>query len=110
MRVLFVCSQNRFRSPTAERVFEGRPGIEVDSAGLNNDAVVPLTPELVEWADLIFVMEKRHVNKLSKRFRPQLRSKRVVCLNIPDEFEYMQPELVALLESRVAPRLGSATT
>ena len=105
MRVLFLCSQNRFRSPTAERVFEGRPGLEVESAGLNNDAQVPVTAELIAWAELIFVMEKKHLNKLSKRFRAHLRSKRVICLNIPDEYEFMQPELVSLLEARVSPRL-----
>ena len=105
MRVLFLCGQNRFRSPTAERVFEGRGGLEVESAGVNNDAQVPVTPELIAWADVIFVMEKKHLNKLSKRFRPHLRSKRVICLNIPDDFEFMQAELVALLEQRVTPRL-----
>jgi len=53
-------------------------------------------------------MEKKHLNKLTKRFRPHLRAKRVVCLNIPDDYEFMQPELVALLETRVTPRLRSA--
>ncbi len=108
MRVLFLCSQNRLRSPTAERVFEGRPGLEVESAGLNNDAHVPVTPELIAWAELIFVMEKKHLTKLSKRFRAHLRSKRVICLNIPDEYEFMQPELVSLLETRVSPQLRLA--
>ncbi len=57
-RVLFLCSQNKLRSPTAEQVFSGRPDLEVASAGLNADADVPCTAELVEWADIIFVMEK----------------------------------------------------
>ncbi|HTK31456.1 MAG TPA: low molecular weight protein tyrosine phosphatase family protein [Candidatus Saccharimonadaceae bacterium] len=107
MNVLFLCSQNRLRSPTAERVFGSRPGLEVQSAGLDRDAEIPVTPELVEWADVVFVMENHHRNKLSKRFRPYLRSKHVVCLDIPDEYDYMQPELVALLEARVTPRLGT---
>ena len=107
VRVLFLCGQNRIRSPTAERVFDGRPGLEVESAGLNHDAQVAVTPEMIAKAEVIFVMEKRHLNKLSKRFRAQLRSKRVICLNIPDEFEYMQPELISLLETRVTPRLRS---
>jgi predicted protein tyrosine phosphatase len=67
VRALFVCSQNRLRSPTAEQVFSSVPGLEVDSAGLNNDADTPLTPEQIMWADVIFVMEKTHRNKLSKR-------------------------------------------
>lgn len=67
------------------------PGLEVDSAGLNHDAETPLTPEQITWADVIFVMEKTHRNKLSQRFRAQLKGKKVVCLNIPDEYEYMDP-------------------
>ena len=102
-RVLFVCSQNRLRSPTAERVFSGRPGFEVASAGLNNDAETPVSSELVEWADVIFVMEKTHRDKLSEKFRPHLKNKRVICLDIPDQFDFMDPVLVRLLEARVGP-------
>jgi predicted protein tyrosine phosphatase len=99
-RVLFVCSQNRLRSPTAERVFFDRPGFEVASAGLNTDAEVPVSSELLKWADVIFVMEKVHRNKLSKKFRPYLKDKRVICLDILDEYDYMDPALVRLLEAK----------
>ena len=102
-RVLFVCSQNRLRSPTAERVFSGRPGFEVASAGLNYDAETPVSSELVEWADVIFVMEEAHCNKLSEKFRPHLKDKRVICLDIPDQFDFMDPVLVRLLEAKVGP-------
>jgi predicted protein tyrosine phosphatase len=102
-RVLFICSQNRLRSPTAEQVFSNRAGFEVASAGLNPEADTPVSPELLEWADVIFVMERSHRNKLSKKFRAHLGSKRVVCLDIPDEFEYMDPALVRLLEAKVGP-------
>ncbi|MGO1002884.1 low molecular weight protein tyrosine phosphatase family protein [Lysobacter sp. CA196] len=100
-RILFVCSQNKLRSPTAEQVFAARDDLEVASAGLNHDAEQPLGAELVEWAELIFVMEKAQRSKLQHKFRAQLRGKRVVCLDIPDEYEYMAPELVALLQARV---------
>lgn len=101
MRILFVCSQNRLRSPTAEQVFADHPGIETASAGTNRGADNPLTAELVEWADVIFVMEKQHQRKLSADFRAQLRGKRVVCLGIPDDYAFMQPELVDLLDAKV---------
>lgn len=101
-RVLFICSQNRLRSPTAERVFASWPGVEVSSAGLNSGAVNPVTPELLEWAELVFVMEKAHRNKLSRKFKQHLRRAKVVCLDIPDEFEFMDPALVSLLTGRVA--------
>jgi predicted protein tyrosine phosphatase len=102
-RALFICSQNRLRSPTAEQVFSGRPGFEVASAGLNNDADVPVSPELLQWADIIFVMEKAHRDKLSKKFRPHLKDKRIVCLDIPDEFEFMDTALIRLLEAKAGP-------
>jgi predicted protein tyrosine phosphatase len=100
LRVLFVCSQNKLRSPTAEQVFASHPGIECTSAGTNNDAENPLTAELVEWAEVIVVMEGQHRTKVAKRFRQELDGKRIVCLDIPDNFEFMQPELVELLNAR----------
>ncbi|QNQ08919.1 low molecular weight protein tyrosine phosphatase family protein [Sphingomonas alpina] len=101
-KILFVCSQNRLRSPTAEQIFASRPDMEVESAGTNHDADNPLTAELVEWADVIFVMEKTHRNKLQKRFRPALKQARIICLDIPDDYAFMQPELVRLLEVKLA--------
>lgn len=100
-RVLFICGQNRLRSPTAEQIFSNWPGLEVTSAGLKNDADNPVTPELLEWAELIFVMEKVHRSKLSQKFKPYLRHAKVVCLDIPDDYEFMEPALVSLLNERV---------
>jgi len=104
-RLLFICSANKLRSPTAEQVFSEYPDIEATSAGLNHDAADPLTAEHLEDIDIVFVMERTHRNKLSKKFKPHLKSARVICLNIPDEFEYMQPELITLLKARVTPHL-----
>jgi len=104
-RVLFICTQNRLRSPTAEQVFATWPDVETDSAGLGNDADVPLSPEQVAWADIIFVMEKAHRRRLASRFKRHLNGKRVICLDIPDEYDYMQPELVSLLKTKVGPFL-----
>ncbi len=105
-KLLFVCSQNRLRSPTAEAVFSQYEGLEVESAGLNRGADMPLSSEAVQWADIIFVMEASHRTKLTQRFRPWLQGKRVICLHIPDEYEYMEPALVALLQQKVLPLLG----
>ena len=99
---LFICSQNRLRSPTAEQIFSKRSDIEVASAGTNHDAENPLTPELIEWADVIVVMERAHRNKLQKRFRKSLNGQHIVCLDIPDEYEFMDEGLIRLLEARMA--------
>jgi predicted protein tyrosine phosphatase len=102
-RVLFVCSQNKLRSPTAEQVFANRPGFEVASAGTDPGAESLVSSDDIEWADVIFVMERKHRSKLSKQFRAHLKNKRIVCLDIPDEFEYMDPALVQILEAKVGP-------
>jgi predicted protein tyrosine phosphatase len=104
--VLFLCSQNRLRSPTAEQVFAGWPGVVTASAGLLADAEEVLSPELLQWADLVFVMERAHRNRLSSRYKAWLNGKRVICLDIPDDYAYMQPELVTLLESKAGRFLG----
>ena len=106
-KALFVCSQNRLRSPTAEQVFAHWPGVETCSAGLNRSAENPVTPELLAWADTIFVMERAHRSRLSGRFRPYLGGKQVVCLGIPDEFAYMEPALVKILMAKVPRYLPS---
>jgi predicted protein tyrosine phosphatase len=106
VKALFVCSQNRLRSPTAEQVFCQFVGVECESAGTNESANVPLGPELVEWADIIFVMERAHRNKVTKKFKRHLNGKRIIVLNIRDEYEYMDESLVRLLKLKVEPFLG----
>jgi predicted protein tyrosine phosphatase len=100
-RVLFVCSQNKLRSPTAEQVFATWENIEVSSAGTNNNACNPLGLEQIEWADIIFVMEKSHRNKIFRKFKKYLIGKRLICLEIPDEYDFMDPSLVRMLQSKV---------
>ncbi|HEY9650079.1 MAG TPA: low molecular weight protein tyrosine phosphatase family protein [Coleofasciculaceae cyanobacterium] len=107
IKLLFICSKNRLRSPTAEAVFSEYKGLEVESAGLDREAEIPLCSEAIEWADIIFVMEKSHRSKLSKKFQPWLKNKRVICLDIPDEYEYMDSALVELLKKKILPLLGT---
>ncbi|WP_394559222.1 low molecular weight protein tyrosine phosphatase family protein [Aquipseudomonas alcaligenes] len=99
-RALFICSRNRLRSPTAEQIFATWPGVESDSAGLAADAEVQLSAEQVQWAELIFVMERVHQRRLQQRFGSLLKERRVICLGIPDDYQYLQPELVELLQRK----------
>lgn len=103
-RILFICSRNRLRSPTAETLFATHD-TETASAGLAPDADQVLSLDQIEWADLIFVMEKQHKSKLNQRFAAAVKGKKVVCLHIPDRFQYMQPELVDVLKQKVARHL-----
>ncbi|MEA9589354.1 phosphotyrosine protein phosphatase [Xanthomonas sp. WHRI 10064A] len=103
--MLFVCSRNRLRSPTAERVFADWPGVQTQSAGLAADAQVQVTPELLQESDLVLVMERRHLQLLRKRFAAHLLHCRVVSLQIPDDYTYMDPALIRRLEHTVPPLL-----
>ena len=107
LKLLFVCSRNRRRSLTAEHIFKSSRVHDARSAGTQPGARVVLTPGLIGWADMILFMETSHRNRALQRFGDALNSKRIVVLRIPDDYEFMDPELVAELESRVAMALES---
>jgi predicted protein tyrosine phosphatase len=104
-RALFLCSQNRLRSPTAEQVFASWPDVETDSAGLAPDAVTALSADQLDWANVVFVMEKHHRVKLARKFKAHLKNKRIVCLDIPDAYDFMDVRLVDLLTAKAGPLL-----
>jgi predicted protein tyrosine phosphatase len=105
VKALFVCSQNRLRSLTAETIFDRQGGHEVRSAGTEAGARIRVTAGHIGWADIIFVMEKRHLHRLRQKFREEIAGKRIVCMYIPDDYEYMQKELIDRLRDGVAPYL-----
>ena len=107
VNVLFVCDQNRLRSRTAQAIFDADSRLEVMSAGVRRGAVVEITRELLEWADLVFVMARSQRNVIRKRFADIYERKQIVCLYIPDEFDFMDPVLVRLLTERVTQHLAS---
>ena len=100
-RLLFVCRLNRHRSATAERLFSKRPDLDVRSAGTNEDAMVRVNARMLEWAELVLVMDPDQQKKLTKMFPAHPALNRLVCLDIPDVFGFNDPELVRLLEERV---------
>lgn len=101
MKVLFVCSRNEIRSLTAERMLAGSRDYQVRSAGTEAGARVRVTAGHLGWADIIFVMEKRHRERLMQKFGDALAGKTLVCLHIPDEYEYRDEALVAMLRARL---------
>lgn len=80
-------------------------GIQARSAGTEPNARIRVTAGHLSWAELIFVMEKKHLRRLQDKFPEKIAEKKIICLNIPDDYEFMQPELVDLLEAEVAPHL-----
>lgn len=102
MNLLFVCSQNKLRSATAEAVFSTIEGIAAIGCGTDNDAVTTISGDLIEWADIIFVMENTHRNKVNKKFKHMLKTKKMVCLAIPDIYDYMDIILISELKRKVS--------
>ena len=105
LRIVFVCTQNKLRSPTAEQVFRDHPGWEVASAGTDRTAKTPLTCDLLEWADVAVCMHKQHRDWVQGKLKSVLPDDRILILGIPDDYEYMDPELVELLTRLVPGRL-----
>jgi predicted protein tyrosine phosphatase len=101
LKILFVCTINQMRSATAQKIFENDNRFKVKSAGTDKSAATILTPELMDWADAILVMEKHHRNFIRSKHEGYYNTKKIVCLYIPDEYEYMQPELIAILKDKV---------
>lgn len=106
-KVLFICSRNRWRSLTAEKIFDGVKGMQARSAGTEPGARIRVTAGHLSWADLIFVMEKKHLRRLQDKFPEDIAGKKVICLHIADDYEFMQPELVDMLEASVSPHLDT---
>jgi predicted protein tyrosine phosphatase len=104
VKILFVCSKNQWRSPTAENLFSSYPGISVRSAGVSPKARIKVNEQMIEWADLIFVMEKRHRQILEERFDNRHKEKMIV-LDIADDYQYMDNELIEILKLSVGPYL-----
>ena len=105
MNVLFVCSRNKWRSRTAETIFKDNQSHEFRSAGTENDARIKVNEKLIDWADLIFVMEKRHKQRLQDKFDQVLNDKKIVILEIEDNYQYMDEELIEALKTSVTPYL-----
>ncbi len=102
MHLLFLCSQNKRRSLTAEKIFDGYNGHSARSAGTENNSRVRVMSGLLGWADIIFCMEKKHVRRIKEKDPDIVCGKKVICLNIDDDYEYMDEELQELLQSAVS--------
>lgn len=104
-KLLFVCSRNQWRSPTAEALFKNHPRYKARSAGTENTARIKITAGHLGWADVIFCMEKKHAARIAERFPAELGDKPLLVLRIPDEFEFMDPALIELLRSALSARI-----
>lgn len=105
LKLLFVCSRNKWRSPTAEAIYRHRQGLSVRSAGTEPSARFRVSSKDIAWADTIFVMEKKHKQRLLTNFPGETTNKKVVILYIEDDYKYMDEELVEMIKQSVEPYL-----
>ena len=101
MNILFVCSRNQWRSPTAEAIYKNYVDLNVKSAGTEPTARIKLNAKNILWADLIFVMEKKHRQRMFEKFPNEISEKKIIVLDIPDEYKFMDKELIEEIEAKV---------
>ncbi len=106
MNLLFVCSRNQWRSPTAENVYRNDPRVNVRSAGTSASARKQVSASDLSWADLICVMESKHKRRLCSEYPEVLEGKTIHVLEIEDNYRLMDPELVEILLETVEPVLA----
>lgn len=104
--ILFICSRNQWRSPTGEQVWRKHPELNVRSAGTSPKAKRTVNTKDIQWADIIFVMEQKHKSRLKAQFTRQLDYKDIQVLDIPDEYQYMDEQLIEIMKQSVGSYLG----
>jgi predicted protein tyrosine phosphatase len=98
--LLFICSKNQWRSPTAELLFKNHPHHNARSAGTSDKARIRINQKLIDWADVLFLMERKHLDIIKQSF--QLDKQTVVVLDIEDNYQFNDPELVEILKAGLA--------
>ncbi len=98
--LLFICSKNQWRSLTAELLFKDHPEHNAYSAGTSDKARIRVNQKMIDKADVIFVMERRHKEILKQRF--ELNGKKLLVLDIEDNYQFNDPELIEILKSLLA--------
>jgi predicted protein tyrosine phosphatase len=101
MNILFVCSRNQWRSPTGEQIYKNVQGINAKSAGTEPSARTKINAKLIDWADIIFVMEKKHKQRIIEKFRTETSEKKIVILDIEDNYQFMDDELIDEIKAKV---------
>lgn len=101
MKLLFICSQNKRRSLTAEKVLNNINDWEVRSAGTESNARTKVTGGMIGWADVIFTMEKKHTRRIQEKYNEVLIGKKIICLHIADDYEFMDRELIEIINEQV---------
>ncbi len=107
LNLMFVCSRNQWRSPTAEKLYENDDRLNVRSRGTTRNAVQTITANDIKWSDVILVMEDKHRKRILASFPDELRFKPIHVLDIPDDYRFMELDLVSLICSAADPIINA---
>ena len=110
IKVLFVCSKNQWRSPTAEAVYRDDSRLEVRSRGTATSARQTVRAADLAWADLVLVMEDKHRSRLLAQFPGETKFLQIEVLHIPDDYHFMDPELVEMIQTAAEPVIAPLVT
>lgn len=100
IKILFICTVNRMRSATAHKIFKDDIRFEVKSVGTDQSATTVVSIDLLNWTDTIIVMEEYHRIFIRQKYPDIYKNKKIVCLYIPDEYDFMQTELIGILKEK----------
>ena len=101
LKILFVCSMNRWRSPTAEKIYADKPLVLTRSCGTSKKARKTVKSDDLTWADIVLVMEQKHKQRLLAEYAEEMRFKEIHVLDIPNDYQFMDPELIAEITTAV---------
>jgi predicted protein tyrosine phosphatase len=100
-RVLCVCSAGILRSATAAHVLAAPPfNLNTRNVGTASYALIPVTEDLIQWADYIICMEAEHEVYVRNKMMEWLYNKPIMTLDIEDIYEYRNSDLVKLIEEK----------
>jgi len=105
LNVLFVCTMNKWRSLTAEKIYKDHPLLDVRSAGTSSKARRKISVNDLRWSDIIIFMEDKHSERIRAEFRQEVQYHEMHTLGVEDRFQFMDPELIEELQSHIDPIL-----
>lgn len=100
LNILVVCSHNKWRSPTAEKIYRHDSRFRIRSAGLGKLSPHFLSQKDLLWANLLLYMEKDHIERI-KSLYPMVELPKAINLDISDEYPFMDPELVEIIKEKI---------
>ncbi|HZX59841.1 MAG TPA: protein tyrosine phosphatase [Mucilaginibacter sp.] len=98
--LLFICSKNQWRSPTAESLFKNHPLHQARSAGTSDKARIRISQKLIDWADVLFFMERKHLDIVKQRFQSE--NQTIIVLDIEDNYQCNDPDLIEILKASLS--------